>query len=110
MGLRQAKTRVLADGSGLEPARQITDGQASRARRRPDPLGTIWTSEILPMLEATPSIRPVAIFEKIRQNHPEIPQGVRRTLERWIGIGGARMGQSEIWCYGGISVTLTPSS
>jgi hypothetical protein len=84
MGLRQAKTRVLADGSGLEPARQITDGQASRARRRPDPLGTIWTSEILPMLEATPSIRPVAIFEKIRQNHPEIPQGVRRTLERWI--------------------------
>jgi hypothetical protein len=36
------------------------------------------------MLEATPWIRPVAIFEKIRQDHPEIRQGVRRTLERRI--------------------------
>ena len=92
MELHQAKTRVLADGSSLEPARQIMAGRAPRARRRPDPLGTVWTAEILPMLEATPSIRPVAIFEKIRQNHPEIPQGVRRTLERrirnWRGTSG----------------------
>jgi hypothetical protein len=39
---------------------------------------------VLPMPEATPWIRPVAIFEKIRQDHPEIRQGVRRTLERRI--------------------------
>src|SRR5262249_29165500 len=92
MELHQANTRVLADGSSVETARQIMAGRAPRARRRPDPLGTVWTAEILPMLEATPSIRPVAIFEKIRQNHPEIPQGVRRTLERrirnWRGTSG----------------------
>jgi hypothetical protein len=36
-----------------------------RARRRPDPLVGIWQSEIVPILEATPSIRAVTIFEEL---------------------------------------------
>src|SRR5205085_3776210 len=32
-----------------------------RGRRRPDPLATVWDSEIVPILEATPDLRAVAI-------------------------------------------------
>src|SRR6201987_4653036 len=55
-----------------------------RGRRRPDPLAGIWENEIVPMLEAAPGIRSVAIFEEVRRRHPEISAGVRRTLERRI--------------------------
>lgn len=72
------------DGSSLAPTQQIATGRAPRARRRPDPLAGVWIADVLPMLEANPWIRPVAIFEKIRQDHPEFRQGVRRTLERRI--------------------------
>jgi len=55
-----------------------------RGRRRPDPLAGVWESEIVPMLEATPGLRPVAVFDEIRRRHPEISPGIRRTLERRI--------------------------
>ena len=48
-----------------------------RGRRRPDPLAGVWDSEIVPMLEAAPSIRAVAIFEEICRRHPEMGPGVR---------------------------------
>jgi hypothetical protein len=35
-----------------------------RGRRRPDPLAGVWDSEIVPMLEAAPGIRAVAIFDR----------------------------------------------
>jgi hypothetical protein len=63
-----------------------------RARRRPDPLAGFWDGEIVSMLQAAPGIRPVAVFEEIRRRHPEIPAGVRRTLERriarWRALNG----------------------
>ena len=31
-----------------------------RERRRPDPLADVWQSEIVPILEAAPGLRPVA--------------------------------------------------
>ena len=58
--------------------------QTSRARRRPDPLLTIWEAEIVPLLEATPGLRPVAVFEEMLRRHPELDPGVRRTLERRV--------------------------
>jgi hypothetical protein len=42
----------------------------------------------VPMLQAAPGIRPVAVFEEICRRHPEIASGVRRTLERRIAHGG----------------------
>ncbi|MBO0757442.1 MAG: IS21 family transposase [Bradyrhizobiaceae bacterium] len=63
-----------------------------RARRRPDPLVDLWQSEIVPILEATPSIRAVTIFEEMCRRHPELSPGVRRTLERrithWRALNG----------------------
>jgi transposase InsO family protein len=66
--------------------------KAPRGRRRPDPLATIWDSEIVPMLEVTPDLRAVAIFEEMCRRHPELSAGVRRTLERrianWRALNG----------------------
>ncbi len=64
-----------------------------RGRRRPDPLGEVWDSEIVPLLKGTPGLRPVAIFDEIRRRRPEIGAGIRRTLERrirtWRALNGA---------------------
>lgn len=66
---------------------------ALRGRRRPDPLGEAWDSEVVPLLKSTPGLRPVAIFDEIRRRHPEIGTGIRRTLERrirtWRALHGA---------------------
>lgn len=67
--------------------------KAPRGRRRPDPLGEVWDSEVVPLLKSAPGLRPVAIFDEIRRRHPEIGPGIRRTLERrirtWRAIHGA---------------------
>lgn len=55
-----------------------------RSRRRPDPLGDLFETEIVPMLEAAPGLRAVAIFEELQRRHPELSLGVRRTIERRV--------------------------
>ena len=64
----------------------------SRERRRPDPFADIFDAEVVPMLQAAPGIRPVAIFEEMIRRHPELGDGIRRTMERrirsWRAIHG----------------------
>jgi len=64
--------------------RPPSERRAPRGRRRPDPLEGIFDEEIVPMMEAAPGLRPVAIFEEVLRRHPELGAGVRRTLERRI--------------------------
>ena len=63
-----------------------------RGRRRPDPLVSIFDPEIVPMLRAAPGLRAVAIFEEMQRRHPELPENVRRTMERrirqWRALNG----------------------
>jgi transposase InsO family protein len=66
-----------------------------RGRRRPDPLANVWDSEIVPMLEAAPGVRAVGIFEEISRRHPDLPTGVRRTLERRVARWRALNGPSR---------------
>src|SRR4029453_7080690 len=66
-----------------------------RGRRRPDPLAGVWDSDIVPMLEAAPGIRAVAIFEEICRRHPEMAAGARRTMERRIARWRALHGPSR---------------
>jgi hypothetical protein len=67
--------------------------KAPRGRRRPDPLAAVWDSEVVPLLQGVPGLRPVAVFEEIQRRHAEIGSGVRRTLERriraWRALNGA---------------------
>ena len=58
--------------------------QSPRERRRPDPLAHLWDREIVPMLKAAPGIRAVGVFDEMIRRHPELGEGVRRTLERRI--------------------------
>ena len=69
----------------LEKAPDLPSARATpRDRRRPDPLSGIWEVEIVPLLRSAPGLRPVAIFEEMRRRHPELGEGIRRTLERRI--------------------------
>ncbi len=66
-----------------------------RGRRRPDPLVDIFDPEVVPMLQASPGLRPIAIFEEMQRRHPELPDCVRRTLERRIRHWRALNGQDQ---------------
>jgi hypothetical protein len=63
-----------------------------RSRRRPDPLENIFDAEVVPLLKSAPGIRSIAIFEEMLRRHPELGDGIRRTLERriraWRAIHG----------------------
>ncbi|MFZ1102190.1 MAG: IS21 family transposase [Hyphomicrobiaceae bacterium] len=94
-----------------------------RGRRRPDPLAGVWISEIVPMLEAAPGIRAVAMLGELLRRHPELGEGVRRTLERrmrtWRALNGpeqdvifrqqhppGRMGLSDFTDMADLSITV----
>ena len=64
-----------------DPGRPSEKGKP-RGRRRPDPLAGIFEEEIVPLLEANPELRAVALYEEMMRRHPELHPGVRRTLER----------------------------
>ena len=66
-----------------------------RERRRPDPLAGIFDEVVVPMLEAAPGLRPIAIFEELRRRHPDMTFGSRRTLERRIRDWRAMNGQDR---------------
>jgi hypothetical protein len=63
-----------------------------RGRRRPDPLAAVWDREIMPMLQGAPDIRAVAVYAEMIRRHPELGEGMRRTLERrirtWRALNG----------------------
>jgi hypothetical protein len=69
-----------------------SDRKAPRERRRPDPLVDIFDAEVVPLLQAAPGIRSVAVFDELRRRHPEFEASVRRTLERrirsWRALNG----------------------
>ncbi len=92
---RRAHTRQLAaaragigasTGGRLDADPRLpSQCKAPRGRRRPDPLAAVWDTEIVPLLQSTPGLRPVAVFEEMLRRHCDLAPGVRRTLERRIG-------------------------
>ena len=66
-----------------------------RGRRRPDPLADIFDTDVVPILEASPLIRPVGVFEELMLRHPDLAPGVRRTLERRIRVWRAEHGPEK---------------
>jgi len=67
----------------LQDPQRPSQTKAPRGRRRPDPLAGIFEEEVVPLLEAAPGLRPIAIFEELRRRHGDLPFA-RRTLERRI--------------------------
>ena len=101
--------------------------RAPRDRRRPDPLAGIFDAEVVPMLEAAPGLRSVAILAEVLRRHPELGEGIRRTLERrishWRALHGAerevifrqvqepgRMGLSDFTDMADLGITVAGQS
>ena len=66
-----------------------------RGRRRPDPLAPIFEEEVVPMLQASPGLRPIAVFQELLRRHPDLSLGVRRTLERRMRTWNAEHGPEQ---------------
>ena len=82
-----------ATGYRLAEDPSLLSGKAApRGRRRPGPLADIFETEVVPILENSPGIRPVGVFEALMQRHPKLDPGVRRTLERRIRAWRAEHG------------------
>src|SRR5215469_6032327 len=94
MNLRRTHTRETAaakagfstsTGARLDAdARMPSQKRAPRGRRRPDPLVEYWDSEIVPMLRASPGLRPITLLLEMQRRHAGFPDNLRRTLERRI--------------------------
>ena len=82
-------TAFRFERDGEVPSRQAPP----RGRRRPDPLSAFFDAEVVPMLTAAPGLRAIGIFAEMQRRHPDLPEGVRRTLERrirsWRALHGA---------------------
>src|ERR1700709_1401952 len=56
-----------------------------RTRQGPDPFDGLWDSEIRPLLETYPGLRPVAVLEEMQRRHPDHDwDRLRRSLERRV--------------------------
>ena len=84
MKLRLSKTLPLAAAQAAisvatayriqHDPRLPSDKKAPRERRRPDPLVDIFEAEVVPLLQAAPGIRPVAIFDELRRRTRNSPR------------------------------------
>ena len=94
MNLRRTHTRETAaakagfstsTGARLDADAQMpSQKRAPRGRRRPDPLAEYWDSEIVPMLRASPGLRPITLLLEMQRRHASFPDNLRRTLERRV--------------------------
>lgn len=114
----------VATAYRIEHDRRLPSEKAvPRSRRRPDPLADIFDTDVVPLLQAAPGIRPVAIFDELRRRHEALTPGIRRTLERriraWRAVHGherevifrqvheaGRMGLSDFTDMGDLAITV----
>jgi transposase InsO family protein len=68
-------------------------------RTRADPLGEVWDTEVVPMLEGAPSLMAVTVLEELQRRHPDrFADAVLRTLQRRVSQWRAEHGgEREIY-------------
>ncbi|MGH3184781.1 MAG: IS21 family transposase, partial [Streptosporangiaceae bacterium] len=81
-------TGARLDADSRWPSRK----RQPRGRRRPDPLEPYFESEIVPLLQTMPGLRPITILGEMERRHPEFSDNLRRTLERRIRLWQALHG------------------
>ena len=86
-----ASTAARLDADPRMPSQKRTP----RGRRRADPLEPFWDTEIVPMLEAAPGLRPITVFDEMRRRHPDFSEAWRRTLERRMRLWQALHGPAR---------------
>jgi hypothetical protein len=96
-----AKTGIsVASARRVESAQSLPSQRPVRHwRTRADPLGEVWATEVVPMLEGAPSLMAVTLLEELQRRHPErFADSVLRTLLRRVGQWRAEHGgEREIY-------------
>lgn len=95
---RKCPWRRAASACVLHAVLDSTDAlpsqRASRAwRTRADPFESVWQSEIVPLLEATPALTAKTLLEEMQRRHPgHYDDALLRTLQRRVRTWGASHG------------------
>ncbi len=70
--------------------------EARTWRTRSDPFEAIWTSEIVPMLEATPALTAMTLLEEMQRRYPgKYADALLRTLQRRVRTWNASFGRER---------------
>jgi len=80
-----AKTGISVSSARRIETRGVLPSQREPRgwRTRPDPLGEVWDSEVIPLLERAPALMAVTVLEELQRRHPErFGESVLRTLQR----------------------------
>lgn len=84
----------VRSGSDIERNKRQDPKQQDRHwRTRPDPLASVWDSELEPMLTESPNLQAITLLEHVQASHPgQFEDKVLRTLQRrvkeWRGLKG----------------------
>lgn len=77
------------DGTEALPSQRETRAWRTRA----DPFELVWTSEIVPMLEASPGLTATTLLEEMQRRHPgDYDDALLRTLQRRVRTWNASDG------------------
>ncbi len=99
-GLSQADSSTIAEIS--QRTGQRIDSDTHRPNRAAvktmpypqDPLSAVWASELEPMLQAEPRLKPMTLFEYLQEKYPGEYPRVLRTLQRRVSDWKALHGPS----------------
>jgi hypothetical protein len=90
-----AKTGIsVRSARRLESTDRLPSQRKSRTwRTRADPFESVWQSEIVPLLEATPALTATTLLEEMQRRHPgQYDDALLRTLQRRVRSWGASHG------------------
>jgi hypothetical protein len=73
---------------------QPNRGRVRDWRSRPDPLAAVWESELEPMLQRQPQLKPQTLYEYLLERYPGQYGSVLRTLQRRVEAWKALHGPS----------------
>lgn len=65
-------------------------------RTRKDPFAAVWESEVVPLLQKTPDLSPITLFEDLQEKHPGVySNGKKRTFQRRVKAWKALYGPEK---------------
>ena len=82
-----AKTGIsVSSAHRIERVETLPSQRGARTwRTRADPLGLVWDSEVVPLLERAPGLMAVTVLEELQRRDPgRYGESVLRTLQRRI--------------------------
>src|SRR5207245_1599808 len=70
---------------GVDPVLPSQRERTRRYRTRQDPFAEVWREELVPLLQAMPSLRATTLLEELQRHHPGgYPDQLLRSLQRRV--------------------------